>query len=111
MLRRTPGSPHPNAEVGAARTELIWHHCWFGFANGYCRCCYCCHVAIAAAATAAAVASVKSTIGYWRLFNSAYVWLMDAAVASAAAATAAVSTIASTVAAAALRLWLYLLSS
>ena len=23
MLRRTPGSPHSNAEVGAARTELI----------------------------------------------------------------------------------------
>ena len=46
-----------------------------------------------------------------RRLHHAYVWLMDAAVAIAAAATAAVSTIASTVAAAALRLWLYLLSS
>ena len=27
MLRRTPGSPYSNAEVGAARTELIWHNC------------------------------------------------------------------------------------
>ena len=29
MLRRTPGSPYSNAEVGAARTKLIWHYCQF----------------------------------------------------------------------------------